>query len=110
MVMTAGETPRQELVARLDRGLLVTRFHYTNVVHPKQAIITGMTRDGLFLIEDGQVRGPVRNLRFTQSYLDALDRVEAVSAERIAVEGFLGTAVVPALRNAGFSFPGNTAH
>ena len=98
MVMAAGTTPREELVAGLERGLLVTRFHYTNVIHPKQAIITGMTRDGLFLVEGGRIVGPVRNLRFTQGYLDALDRVEAVSAERIAVEGFLGTAVVPALR------------
>ena len=88
----------------------MTRFHYTNVVHPKQAIITGMTRDGLFLVEDGRIGRPVRNLRFTQSYLDALEGVEAVSAERIAVEGFLGTAVVPALRIAGFTFTGATEH
>ena len=46
MVMAAGTTPREELIGGLERGLLVTRFHYTNAVHPKQAIITGMTRDG----------------------------------------------------------------
>jgi predicted Zn-dependent protease len=110
MVMSPGATPREVLVEGLERGLLVTRFHYTNVVHPKQAIITGMTRDGLFLVEDGRIRRPVRNLRFTQSYLDALAGVEAVSAERIAVEGFLGTAVVPALRISSFSFTGATEH
>jgi predicted Zn-dependent protease len=110
MVMAAGATPREELLAGLDRGLLVTRFHYTNVVHPKQAVITGMTRDGLFLVEEGRIQGPVRNLRFTQSYLDALDRVEAVSVERTAVEGFLGTAVVPALRVGSFTFTGATEH
>jgi predicted Zn-dependent protease len=110
MVMAAGTTPRESLIEGLDRGLLVTRFHYTNVVHPKQAIITGMTRDGLFLVEDGRISRPVRNLRFTQSYLDALERVEAVSAERIAIEGFLGIAVVPALRIGGFSFTGATEH
>jgi len=80
------------------------------VVHPKQVIITGMTRDGLFLVEDGQITAPVRNLRFTQSYLDALAAVEGVSAERRAVEGFLGTAVVPALRIGAFSFTGTTEH
>ena len=69
-----------------------------------------MTRDGLFLVEGGRISRPVRNLRFTQSYLDALDGVEAVSAERIAVEGFLGTAVVPALRIGSFSFTGTTEH
>ena len=50
----------------------MTRFHYTNPVHPKLAIVTGMTRDGTFLVEDGRIVGPVRNLRFTQSYLEAL--------------------------------------
>jgi predicted Zn-dependent protease len=110
MVMAAGTTPRDALVEGLAQGLLVTRFHYTNVVHPKQAVVTGMTRDGLFLVEDGRISRPVRNLRFTQSYLEALASVEAVSTERIAVEGFLGTAVVPALRIAGFSFTGATEH
>ena len=56
----------------MERGLLVTRFHYTNPVHPKLAIVTGMTRDGTFLVEGGRIVGPVRNLRFTQSYLEAL--------------------------------------
>lgn len=105
-----GTTPAAELAQPIDRGLLVTRFHYTNVVHPKQAIVTGMTRDGLWLIEDGQVVAPVRNLRFTQSYLDAIARVEAVSTERMALEGFLGTAVVPSMRISSFSFTGTTAH
>jgi predicted Zn-dependent protease len=106
--MAAGTTPRDELIGGLDRGLLVTRFWYTNVVHPKQVIITGMTRDGVFLIEDGRITSPVRNLRFTQNYLDALTAVDAVSRERRAVEGFLGTAVVPALRIGSFSFTGTT--
>ena len=72
--------PRDELIGGLDRGLLVTRFHYTNVVHPKLAMITGMTRDGTFLVEGGKIVGPVRNLRFTQSSLEALAGVSAVSA------------------------------
>ena len=48
--------PREALIGGLDRGLLVTRFRYTNVVHPKQVIVTGMTRDGVFLIEDGRIK------------------------------------------------------
>ena len=110
MVMSPGETPREELIGGLERGLLVTRFHYTNVVHPKQAVITGMTRDGLFLVEGGEVRRPVRNLRFTQSYLHALEGVEAVSSDRMGVGGFLGTAVVPALRISSFSFTGTSVN
>ena len=110
MVMAGGRTPRDELIAGLDRGLLVTRFHYTNPVHPKLAIITGMTRDGTFLVEDGRIVGPVRNLRFTQSYLDAMARVVAVAAERKTLKGFLGGVVVPALRIDGWTFTGTTEH
>jgi PmbA protein len=110
MSMAAGSTPHEELIGGLERGLLVTRFHYTNVVHPKQVVITGMTRDGLFLVEGGRVTAPVRNLRFTQDYLAALAAVEAVSLERLALEGFLGTALVPALRLRSFSFTGATGH
>ncbi|HXG25659.1 MAG TPA: TldD/PmbA family protein [Candidatus Binatia bacterium] len=109
-VIAPGATPRDELIGGLDRGLLVTRFHYTNVVHPKLAIITGMTRDGTFLVEGGRIVGPVRNLRFTQSYLSALAGVSAVSSERRTVRGFLGAAVVPALRIDAWTFTGTTEH
>ena len=78
MVMEPGDATRDELIGGLDRGLLVTRFHYTNPVHPKLAIVTGMTRDGTFLVEGGRIVGPVRNLRYTQSYLDALRGAVAV--------------------------------
>jgi len=109
-VMAAGTTPREELIGGLDRGLLITRFHYTNVVHPKLAIITGMTRDGTFLVEGGKIVGPVRNLRYTQSYLDALAGVSAVSSTRKTLRGFLGAAVVPAVRIDAWTFTGVTEH
>jgi len=109
-VMSAGTTTREDLIGGLDRGLLVTRFHYTNPVHPKLAIITGMTRDGTFLVEGGEIVGPVRNLRFTQSYLDALAGVSAVSSSRKTLKGFLGGAVVPAVRIDAWTFTGATEH
>jgi PmbA protein len=109
-VMAAGGTSREELVGGLERGLLITRFHYTNVVHPKLAIITGMTRDGTFLVEGGKIVGPVRNLRYTQSYLDALAGVSAVSSSRKTLRGFLGAAVVPAVRIDAWTFTGVTEH
>jgi PmbA protein len=108
--MATGDTPRDELIGGLRHGLLVTRFHYTNPVHAKLAIVTGMTRDGLFLVEDGEIQGPVRNLRFTQSYLDALDGVEAVGDTRRLVRGFLGSASVPAVRIGSFTFTGATEY
>jgi predicted Zn-dependent protease len=110
MAMSAGDTPRAELVAGLERGLLVTRFHYTNPVHPKLAIVTGMTRDGTFLVEGGRIVGPVRNLRFTQSYLAALAATSAVSRERRTLRGDFGGVVVPAVRIDNWTFTGTTEH
>jgi predicted Zn-dependent protease len=110
MVMDAGATSRDELIGGLDRGLLVTRFHYTNPVHPKLAIVTGMTRDGTFLVEGGRIVGPVKNLRYTQSYLDALAGTVAVARERKTLRGFLGGVVVPAVRIDGWTFTGGTEH
>jgi predicted Zn-dependent protease len=109
MAMAPGDASREELIGGLARGLLVTRFHYTNPVHPKRVIITGMTRDGTFLVENGRIVGPVRNLRFTMSYLDALANVEAVSRERRCLRGFMGGTLVPAVRLSSFSFTGATA-
>src|SRR6188472_164250 len=110
MFMAAGGAPRDDLISGLDRGLLVTRFHYTNPVHPKLAIVTGMTRDGTFLVEDGKIVGPVKNLRYTQSYLAALAGTVAVARERKTLKGFLGGAVVPAVRINGWTFTGGTEH
>jgi predicted Zn-dependent protease len=110
MLMEPGASSRDELIGGLDRGLLVTRFHYTNPVHPKLAIVTGMTRDGTFLVEGGQVVGPVKNLRYTQSYLDALAGTVAVASERRTLKGFLGGVVVPAVRIEGWTFTGGTEH
>jgi predicted Zn-dependent protease len=109
-VMAAGTTSRDDLIGGLDRGLLVTRFHYTNTVHPKLAIITGMTRDGTFLVEGGKITGPVRNLRFTMSYLDAIAGISAVSSSRKTLRGMLGGTVVPAVRIDAWTFTGATEH
>ena len=110
MVMEPGDATRDELIGGLDRGLLVTRFHYTNPVHPKLAIVTGMTRDGTFLVEGGRIVGPVRNLRYTQSYLDALRGAVAVGRERRTLKGFLGGVAVPAVRIENWTFTGTTEH
>jgi predicted Zn-dependent protease len=109
-VMAAGTSSREELIGDLERGLLVTRFHYTNPVHPKLAIVTGMTRDGTFLVEGGRIVGPVKNLRYTQSYLDAMAGTVAVARERKTLKGFLGGVVVPAVRLESWSFTGTTEH
>ncbi len=72
LYLGAGREPAGELVARVERGLLVCDFWYTRILDPKTQVVTGLTRNGVFLVEDGRVRHPVRNLRFTQSYVSAL--------------------------------------
>ncbi|HEY76034.1 MAG TPA: TldD/PmbA family protein [Thermoflexia bacterium] len=107
-VMGPGEHTVEEMVASVSRGLYVTRFHYTRVVHPRDAVITGMTRDGTFLIEDGEITTPVKNLRFTQSYVEALAEVEMVGCDLCRVRTGLGILRAPALKLPAFHFTGAT--
>lgn len=101
--MEPGESSLEAMIASTAKGLLVSRFHYMNVVEPKQAILTGMTRDGTFRIERGEVAGPVRDLRFTESMLKALNRVAALSRDRRLCGEYV---VAPAVKIEGFRFTG----
>jgi predicted Zn-dependent protease len=106
-----GDSALDEMIRATGRGLLVTRFHYSNVVHPMEATITGMTRDGTWLIEDGEVNHPVKNFRFTQSIIEALRDVEQVGREtELASEFFFASSRVPALRISSFQFTGKSDH
>jgi predicted Zn-dependent protease len=110
LFMAPGETPRYDLASGIERGIWVTRFHYVNPVHPKRAILTGMTKDGTFLIENGRVTRPVMNLRFTQAMPEALSDVRAISREtRIVPSDYFGAARVPAIHLGRFTFTGVTA-
>ena len=80
LVLEGGSGSVEDLVGKVDRGLLVTRVWYTNVVDPKTVTLTGMTRDGLFAIEKGRVTHGVRNFRFNQSVVQMLSQVEGMSA------------------------------
>ncbi len=108
--MAPGSTPKSEMLKGVERGIWVTRFWYTRVVHPMKVLITGMTRDGTFLIETGEVTRPVKNFRFTTSYLDALNNVRAISREtKLFRDDWSGAARrVPALLVDGFRFTGAT--
>jgi predicted Zn-dependent protease len=69
-----------------------------------------MTRDGTFLVEGGRIVAPVKNLRYTQSYLDALAGTVAIASQRKTLKGFLGGVVVPAIRIDSWTFTGTTEH
>jgi predicted Zn-dependent protease len=111
LFMATGDATVDEMIRSTDRGLLVTRFHYSNIVNPMESSITGMTRDGTFLIEHGEIVGPVRNLRFTQSILGALSSVSLVGREaHLASEFFFSASRVPALKVDEFHFSGVSDH
>jgi predicted Zn-dependent protease len=108
-VLAAGATSTADLIAAVPRGLLVTDFWYTRILDPRTQVVTGLTRNGVWLIEDGRVVRPVSNLRFTQSYLEALapGAVLGVGSERALVNGGFGaTYLVPPLRLAAWNFTG----
>lgn len=116
LFMKEGESSLGEMIQSVRRGIYVTRFHYTNVVEPMKAIITGMTRDGTFLIEGGEITKPIKNLRFTESILKALSRVLAISKDRkVCSEGtvysrrFVTGTAAPAIKIDGFNFSGVSA-
>jgi PmbA protein len=108
MVLGAGDASDDDLLRGVERGIWVTRFWYVNVVHPTQTMLTGMTRDGTFLIEHGELGRPVRNLRFTTSVLDALASVDAIGQTPRLLPSWLGGSLVPALRVGRFTFTGAT--
>jgi PmbA protein len=113
LFMQSGESTLKEMIQSVRRGIYITRFHYTNVVEPMKAVITGMTRDGTFWIEEGEIKNPIKNLRFTESILKALFRVKAISKVRkICSSGsfygnrFMTGTVAPAVQVDGFNFSG----
>ncbi len=109
LFMQEGDSSLEQLIGSTQRGLYITRFFYTRLAHTKGCVMTGMTRDGTFMIENGQITHPVKDLRFTQSYVDALAGVELVGRESKLVLNEVGFATrVPALKLSSFNFTGVT--
>jgi predicted Zn-dependent protease len=110
LALAAGPTSRDDLVAGVARGLLVTAFNYCRVLDPKTLVVTGLTRNGTFLIERGAVTRPVANLRFTQSFVTALAPGEVLGVgddQRYADSEFgPGFVRAPSLRLAAWNFTG----
>jgi len=108
LVLAGGEQSVEEMIASTERGILVTRFWYCRVVDPKKTVVTGMTRDGTFLIERGKLVRGLRNLRFNESVLEALRRADGWGRElEPTVFDYAWNCVVaPALRVPEFQFTG----
>jgi predicted Zn-dependent protease len=103
-VTSGGEQTVEQMIAGTERGILITRLWYIREVDPYEKILTGMTRDGTFLIEKGKVKQGIRNFRFNQSLIEMLSGVEAMGrAVRASGEESFDM-VVPAMKVHDFNF------
>jgi len=118
--MGAGDSSEADMVSHVERGIYVTRFWYGSLVDPRGAVVTGMTRDGTYLIENGHKTHGIRNLRFTQGLVDMLAHTVEISRNRavlaspfggvlVMASSFgIGAMVLPSIRAEGFQFTGVT--
>ncbi|MDX6227252.1 MAG: hypothetical protein QOI76_642 [Frankiales bacterium] len=108
LLLGTGQHDTDDLVSQMERGLLVTDLWYTRVLDPRTMVVTGLTRNGVFLVENGEVVRPVANLRFTQSYVEALGpgQVLGVGSVPEMQRHYMATYSVPPLRLASWNFTG----
>lgn len=112
--LAPGKVKREKMIGAVKRGILVTRFHYINgLIDTRNMVLTGMTRDGTFLIENGEIVGGLKNLRFTDSFMRAFKSTVAMSKETECIDSWwsaVGCMTVPAVHLGSFRFSGKTEH
>lgn len=110
LFMKPGTATKEDMIASTEKGIFVTRFHYVNPLHPLKTLLTGMTRDGTFLIENGEITRPLKNMRFTQSILEALSNAEMLGKDLKLIKMGYGNFAIcaPAVKINGFAFTGAT--
>ena len=112
LFIEGGDSSLDKMIKSAEKAILITRFHYINgYLDTNNALLTGMTRDGTFWVEDGKVQHGIKNLRFTESMLKAFSNVRQISKERKIVNswwGDVGCIVAPAMMIDNFKFTGKT--
>lgn len=106
IMLAPGNKTTEEMLKSIDNGILVTSFWYTRLVDPDKTLITGMTRNGTFLIKDGKIAKGIKNLRYTANILETLKNVGSISKEY----KLLGGSLIPALLIKDFNFSGKTEY
>jgi predicted Zn-dependent protease len=109
LTLAAGDRAPADLISGVKRGVLVTDFWYTRILDPRTQVVTGLTRNGVWLVEDGRIVRPVTNLRFTQSFLDALGSgaVRAIGSDQaVILGGWDSVFLVPSLHLSSWNFTG----
>jgi PmbA protein len=115
LALKGGQKSVDQLIKETKKGILVTRFHYTNIIDPYRLIFTGMTRDGTFLIEDGIITKGIKNFRFTENVIDCFNRIGDIGRQTTLVAadpGYggrfaIGT-ITPAIKIKDFDFTSST--
>jgi predicted Zn-dependent protease len=109
LVMKEGNNSVEEMISSTKKAIYISRFHYVNILNPMSIQLTGMTRDGTFLIEGGKLGRAIKNMRFNTGVVDMLKEVDMISKERQTKSGFIGPAVAPYLRTNNFTFSSKTS-
>jgi predicted Zn-dependent protease len=108
LFLRTGQSSVEEMIRSTERGLYITRFWYTRMVHPRDVVATGMTRDGTLMVRNGEIVGGVKSMRFTQSYVEALAGTSAIGARARVLKSGFGTTTVPAVKLDRFRFTSAT--
>jgi len=112
LFIEGGDSSLDGMIKSAEKAILVTRFHYINgLLDTNNAVLTGMTRDGTFWVEDGKIKHGIKNLRFTESMLKAFSNVRRITKERKIINswwGDVGCIVAPAMLIDNFKFTGKT--
>ena len=110
VVVGGGSAPVEEMIASVDRGLYVATFNYCRILDPKSQVVTGLTRNGTFMIENGAITGAVTNMRFTQSFVEAFGegRVLHLGNDRRFADSEFGPGFVqaPSMHLSSWNFTG----
>jgi predicted Zn-dependent protease len=110
LIFEKGNKKKEEMIKSIDKGIYVTRFWYTRVVDPDKTLITGMTRDGTYFIENGKISYPIKNLRFLINIYETLNNVKMISREQRYYGEELFGVVAPALVIENFNFQSKTEY
>lgn len=109
MCIKPGMSSLKKMIKSTNYGVLVTHFHYSNIIDPVALLTTGMTRDGFFLIEDGKITKPLKNMRFTESVINIFSNIEEIGKETELAGAFFGGGfLVPAMKINNFNFSSST--
>ena len=106
VAVSSGEATVEEMIRETKYGVLISRFHYTNPTEPTKAILTGLTRDGTFLIENGEISRPVMNMRYTDSMLSALKEIPMIGKKAETID----TTITPPMKLTRLRFTGTTQY